>query len=117
MKHFLANPFFFWTLFLLVATSCKSYREQQDELPDHPGKGSIYVSADETFKPIIDEMVQVYESRHPKTRILVTYKAEAECLKDMLVDSVRLIIATRTYDEDEKSLLVDSMKVSPKSMT
>ena len=102
---------------LIFFSSCKPYSKQQEELPDAPGRGVIHVSADESFKPVIDEMVQVYESRHPSAKILVTYKPEADCLKDMLVDSIRLIIATRTYNDEERELLVDSMKVSPKSMT
>ena len=102
---------------LILFPGCKSYSEQQDELVDHPNKGFIHVSADETFKPVIDELVQVYESRHPNAKILVQYKPEAECLRDMLVDSIRMIIVTRNYNEDERSLLVDSMKVSPRSMT
>lgn len=102
---------------LMLCGSCKSFKKKQEELPDNPYKGMIWVSADETFKPVIDELVQVYESRHPKTKINVIYKPEAECLKDMLVDSIRMIIATRGYNEDERSLLVDSMKVSPRKMT
>jgi phosphate transport system substrate-binding protein len=101
----------------LLMNSCKSFRQQEDELPDNRYKGKIYVSADESFKPIIDEQVKVYESNHPGTKIIVLYKPEAECLKDQLVDSIRMIIATRTYNEDERSLIVDSLKVSPKSMT
>ncbi len=101
----------------LWLSGCKSYKEEVDELPDHRYKGSINVSADETFKPVIDEMVQVYESHHPGARINVFYKPEAECLQDMLTDSVRMIIVTRTYNEDERSLLVDSMKLSPRTMT
>ena len=65
----------------------------------------------------MDELVQVYESNYPGTQILVQYKPEAECLNDMLTDSIRMIISTRTYNLDERSLLIDSMKVSPKSMT
>lgn len=102
---------------LLLLTGCKSFKEKEDELPDNSNKGTIHVSADESFKPVIDEMVQVYESNHPGTKIVVQYKPEAECLRDMLTDSIRLIIATRHFNEDEKSLMVDSMKVSPRSMT
>jgi phosphate transport system substrate-binding protein len=102
---------------LIFSESCKSFEDQQDELPDHPNKGTIHVSADESFKPVIDEMVQVYESRHSKAKIIVDYKPEAECLKDMLNDSVRLIIATRTFNDDERILLTDSMRVSPHAMT
>lgn len=102
---------------LILVNSCKSFEEQRDELPDHAGKGTLYVSADETFKPVIDELVQVYESRHPKAKIIVDYKPEAECLKDMLNDSVRMIITTRGFLPEEKSLIVDSLDVSPHMMT
>ena len=89
---------------LLLVIGCKSYKEKEDALPDNRNKGTINVSADESFKPIIDEMVQVYEANHPGTRILVQYKPEAECLKDMLTDSIRLIIATRHF-KDRKSVV------------
>ena len=101
---------------LLLVIGCKSYKEKEDALPDNRNKGSINVSADESFKPVIDEMVQVYEANHPGTRIIVQYKPEADCLKDMLTDSIRLIIATRHFNMEEKELMVDSMKVSPRSM-
>ena len=99
---------FFGALFLCSA--CKSYREQEQEMPDTWRRGTLRVSADESFKPIIDAQVQVYESNHPGARILVDYKPEAECLKDMLVDSVRMIIATRGYAESEKNAVADSLK-------
>src|SRR5690606_35587005 len=67
-------------LLLSVLASCKSYQEQEEELPDSRNGGTINVSADETFKPIIDEQVQIYESNHPGARMVVDYKAEAECL-------------------------------------
>ena len=101
---------------LLLLAGCKSYKAQEEELPDNRYKGFINVSADESFKPVIDEMVQVYESNYPGAKINVQYKPEAECLKDMLTDSIRMIIATRTYNADERSLMIDSMKVSPRSM-
>ena len=99
--------------FLLLLNSCQSYQEQEDQLSDTPSRGTIHVSADESFKPIIDEQVKVYESNHPGTKILVTYKPEAECLKDLLVDSIRMIIATRQISESENNFIVDSFKTSP----
>jgi phosphate transport system substrate-binding protein len=95
---------------------CESYDEQKAKLKDTPDRGTIYVSADESFKPIIDSQVQVYESQHPGTKIIVTYKPEAECLKDFAVDSVRMIIATRGYSKQEEDFMVDSMKVAPEKM-
>lgn len=96
---------------------CKSFKAQEDELPDNSRKGTINVSADESFKPVIDEQVKVYEANHPGTKINIQYKPEAECLKDLLIDSVRMIIATRRPGEEEKAFISDSLKKSPRSLT
>jgi phosphate transport system substrate-binding protein len=108
-------PWLACLLFLLCA--CKSYDKQRDELPDHRYKGTIRVSADESFKPIIDEQVKVYESQHSDTRIIVEYKPEAECLKDLPNDSVRMVIATRAASEEEREYVSDSLKKNLRSMT
>ena len=96
--------------------SCQSFKEKDGKLRDTPDRGKINISADESFKPIVDELVQVYEANHPGTQIIVNYKPEAECLKDMAVDSIRLIIATRGFSESEKNFIVDSFKLSPEKM-
>ena len=110
------GSFILVAMMLVFAVGCKSFKEQEDELLDNRRKGTIYISADESFKPIIDEHVKVYESNYPGTKINVDYKPEAECLKDMLIDSIRLVITTRTYHQDEKNLIVDSLRKSPRSM-
>lgn len=100
-----------------LSAGCKSYDEQADELPDNRYKGTIHISADESFKPIIDEHVKIYESQHTGTKILVDYKPEAECLRDLPVDSVRMVIATRSANQDEKEFIADTLKKNLKSMT
>ncbi len=96
--------------FSLLA-GCKSYKEQERGLSDTPKRGTIRISVDESFKPVIDEHVMVYEARNPGTHIIVDYKPEAECLKDMLVDSIRMVIATRAANEAEKKIVSDSLKI------
>ncbi|MBI5372650.1 MAG: substrate-binding domain-containing protein [Sphingobacteriales bacterium] len=95
---------------------CKSYEARENELPDTRNRGTIHVSADESFKPVIDEQVQVYESNHPGTHILVDYKPEADCIRDMLVDSVRMLIVTRRPSLEEKELIADSLRKEARSM-
>lgn len=103
--------------FLLTGfLSCKSYKEQEKDLSDTPYRGTIHVSADESFKPVIDEHVQVYEANHPGTKIIIDYKPEAECLKDLLVDSIRMVIATRKSSPEENEFVADSFRVGLKSM-
>ena len=101
---------------LLLLSACTSYEEQENNLPDTRNRGTIHVSADESFKPVIDEQVKVYESNHPGTHILVNYKPEAECLKDMLTDSVRMVIVTRRPSQEERDWVSDSLKKQTRSM-
>ena len=84
---------------------------------DRYDNGSINISADESFKPVIDSQVQVYEAKYPNVKLKVHYKPEAECLKDMGVDSVRMIIVTRRFTPEEKQFMLDSLKVAPDQMS
>ncbi len=106
-----------YQLVFLSAAGCKSYDAQRDDLPDHRYKGTIRVSADESFKPIIDEQVKVYESLHRGTKIIVDYKPEADCLRDLVNDSVRMVIATRAASREEADFIADSLKKQLRSMT
>ena len=108
---------FLVTLILPVCVGCKSYKEQKAELPDTYDRGQINISVDESFKPVIDEIIQVYESNRPDASIKVQYKPEAECLKDFATDSIRLIIATRPFSTKEKNFMVDSMRIGPEYLT
>ena len=99
-----------------LANSCKSYKEQEDALPDTPERGHIYISADESFKPVIDEFIQVYESNKPGTKITAFYKPEAECFKDLYIDSIRMVIATRRPHQDERDFVADTFKTGLRSM-
>jgi len=113
-KHVIIIGLF--SLLVLLINSCQTYKEKEGKLLDTPERGTIYVSADESFKPVIDEQVKVYEANNPGTKINVLYKPEAECLKDLLVDSIRMIIATRGFTAEERNFIIDSMKISPTKM-
>ena len=104
--------------FGLVVTllACKSYRQQEEEMPDSRTRGTIRISADESFRPIIDAQVAVFESNHPLANIIVDYKPEADCLRDMLVDSVRMVIATRPNTEAEKNRVADTFRTELSSL-
>ncbi|HJS55451.1 MAG TPA: substrate-binding domain-containing protein [Chitinophagaceae bacterium] len=104
-----------WIYFLFfILSACGS--EKIDPKRDTRTKGTINISADESFKPVIDAQVQVYEADYPDVKLNVSYKAEADCLKDLTVDSVRMVIVTRRINKEEREFLVDSLKVSPDQM-
>ena len=72
-------------------------------------KGKINISADESFKPVIDEEVKVYEAQYPNAHIIVHYKPEQECLKDFGVDSIKMVFATRGFSEAERRWMSPKM--------
>lgn len=103
--------------FLILLTACQNKKEEPAEPSDIFDKGTIHISCDESFKPVIDAEVEVYESLYPDTKIIVHYKPEAECLKDFKVDSIRMVIATRGYSEAERRYMVDSLRTGPEDLT
>jgi phosphate transport system substrate-binding protein len=67
--------------------------------------GNINISADESFKPVIDAQVKVFEASWPKAKINVQYKPEADCIKDLNNDAIRMVIITRPLSRDEEVLM------------
>ena len=77
-----------------------------DDVPKHPdtlSTGSIDISVDETYRPVVEQQLKVFDSSFPEAKITVHYKAEAECLKDFFENKARLILVTRDLTKDEKT--------------
>lgn len=84
---------------LAVVSACRS---KSGEGPtDTYSSGVIAIAADESFEPIVQEEIDVFESLYPLTGIVPRYTTEVEVINLLLKDSVRLAIATRTLTEEE----------------
>ncbi len=106
-----------WCILILVFAieGCQGKKVEQPS--DTYKQGKIYISCDESFEPVIDQEVSVYEASYPEAKIIVQYKPEAACLRDFNSDSIRMVIATRSYSEQEKRFMVDSVHVDPDHLT
>lgn len=80
---------------------------------DTTTSGTIHISVDEAFKPIIDSQIKVFESQNPNAKIIVHYKPEAACLRDLAVDSIRMVIVTRGLTRLEANTMEDTLKFIP----
>lgn len=102
---------FCWMM-LETMTGCEN---KKDEIPlfDTPLQGSINISVDESFKPVIEEQLKVYKASYPETDIKATYKPEAECLEDLLYDSVRMVIVSRGLTEEEAQSFTKRLYFKP----
>ncbi len=100
-------------LSIVLLSSCTT--KKQVIPADTPLNGTINISVDESFKPVIDEQIKMYEGSYPGTKINVQYKPEAECLKDLLNDSAtRLVIVTRGLNSKEEKYFEDSLDYIPR---
>ncbi|MEO5995566.1 MAG: substrate-binding domain-containing protein [Chitinophagaceae bacterium] len=104
----------FTALFLAISLLIGCGDNQPVKYPtDTTKSGTINISVDESFKPIIDQQVKVFESSFKDAKIIVHYKPEAECLKDLMKDSTRMIIVTRELNQNEQNFLTDTLKFRP----
>ncbi|RAI98507.1 phosphate transport system substrate-binding protein [Chitinophaga skermanii] len=83
---------------------------------DTPTKGTIKISVDETYQPLIEAELKVFHSQYPNTNIIAEYKPEADCFKDMFADSARMIIVTRDLNAEEQDYF-KNIKIRPQSLT
>ncbi len=105
---------FVFAIFSIVFFACNS--DANKTPTDKYNSGVINISADESFKPIIDEQVKVYEAKYPNVKLLLHYKPESDCIKDMADTNTRAVIITRKFSNDEERFMLDSMKVVPTQM-
>jgi len=99
-----------WVLCVTFFTSCGNSDEKDRTRYD---RGTIHISVDESFRPVMEDMVQLYEANYQNVRIIPHFKSEADCLKDFTNDSIQMVFATRDFTEGERLLIIDSIKIAP----
>jgi phosphate transport system substrate-binding protein len=97
---------------LLTFSACSDQNKNKFSR-DTPTEGTINISVDESFKPVIDSEIKVFESSFPNAHIIVHYKPEAACFRDLAQDSTRMIIVTRGLTPEEEKYYKDSMNFEP----
>ena len=83
---------------LVVLSACNSKSKGPT---DTYSSGVVSIAADESFEPIIQEEIEVFENLYPLAGIVPRYTTEVEAINLLLKDSVRLAIATRTLTKEE----------------
>ena len=86
-------------LSLLAFISCG---QQKLKETDTLTSGTIKISVDESFEPIIKQEIIVFENKFLDATIIPIYTNEVEAINLLLKDSVRLAITTRKLTEQEK---------------
>ncbi len=111
MINFLKKGIGFFVFIFLF--SCN--QEKQNSPTDSPTNGQIHISVDESFNPIIDRQINMYEATWPGTKIIPHYKSEADCINDFFHDSLNsLVIVTRYLNDNERKYFKDSLQGEPR---
>jgi phosphate transport system substrate-binding protein len=98
-------------MILFFITACN---ESVKGPADTMATGTIHISVDESFKPVMEEQIRVFERSYPKAHIIADYKTEADCFKDFYNDtSNRMVIVTRGLRDDEDAYTLDTLKYYP----
>jgi len=103
-------------VFLLIIFSFFSCNNtnQKSKRDDAPLNGTIHITVDESFKPVIEEQISVFEASFPEAHIIAEYKPEADCLKDFFRDTInRMVIVTRGLNDKEDQYMLDSLNYRP----
>lgn len=88
-------------------------KKSSSKVSDSPKNGTIHISVDESFQPVISEQIKVYESSYPGTKIIASYKSEADCFRDLQGDSTRMIIVARGLTRDESAYYKSKLSFEP----
>lgn len=97
MRFFYISILFFATVFGLVACE-EDYKQPTDTIDS----GTVSISVDETYRPIIEQQLKVFDSSYPNAHITANYKPESQCIKDVLEDKARVALVTRELTPEEK---------------
>ena len=100
---------FFGGIIMLVACNTP----QSNAPIETTSEGVINISVEESFKPIIEAQLKVFNSSYPKATIKVYYKSEIDCLKDFTSDSTRMIIITRGLEKAEQEGFKNQLGYAP----
>lgn len=104
-----------WVLFFLIFISASCNNTSTNEMNnDTAQSGTIYISVDESFKPVIEQQIKVFQVSYPKAKIVAEYKAEVECFRDLQEDSTRMIIVARGINEQESNYFKTKLSYTPK---
>lgn len=65
----------------------------------------VYAAIDETFRPIMDEVLDAFCKQHVEAADSVLYVSEDSAFRMLLADSVRCIVATRKVSDAERHII------------
>ena len=86
---------------LLIFISGCSHSSKKEKNSDTPTTGAISIAVDETYSPVINDVLPVFHSLYKFAEVKARYLPEVDALNLLLKDSVRLAIVSRPLSAKE----------------
>ena len=103
MKNSLFYSLVGFTLLIGIVGSCAD--KPKGGRTDTYSSGAISFASDESFSPIIDEQIQVFESIYRDAKVTPIYMNEVDAVKLLMSDSLHLVITSRSFTQNELDVL------------
>ena len=91
--------FITFNFFLLAFLACNP--NDTSKPLNTPTQGEIHISVDDSYTPIIEAELYAFHSFYKYAKISAHYKPEGEAVKDLLNDSVKMVIMSRELTKNE----------------
>ncbi|MBA3827917.1 MAG: substrate-binding domain-containing protein [Taibaiella sp.] len=101
-------------LLAFIMLSLASCTDDTHHPADTLSTGTIEIAADETYKPVIEQQLKVFDSSLPDAHVHIRYEAEADCFRDFFDGKVHLLLVTRQLTAAEKQLC-EQKQIAPSS--
>ena len=102
MKSFIIGTALFCAAILSVSSCQKKEKSGNSQWMK---EDDVSVAIDETFQPIMQNIVESYGMAHPEANMKPVYVSEDSALRLLAMDSIRCCIVTRKLNERETSLI------------
>ena len=108
MNYYIIRAYFLVFFIALLYSGCKNSDSSSETII----KGSTNVLVDESFQPLIEDQVAVFQGQY-NAKIMVSAKSEKEIIRAFLADTARIVVLSRKLNEDEKKHF-EKLQIKPK---
>ncbi|MBC3540825.1 PstS family phosphate ABC transporter substrate-binding protein [Rufibacter sediminis] len=110
MKKINLLPFLFSASVAFATVSCG---QSGTKNIDTATTGTIKISVDESYAPIIDAQIQTFQGIYKYANVQAVYKPEVQVVHDLLNDTIRFAIMARQLNDREKAEF-EKFKITPR---
>ncbi|MGE0636194.1 MAG: PstS family phosphate ABC transporter substrate-binding protein [Bacteroidia bacterium] len=102
MKNKISYSSVFVVLSLLIGLYSCDKTGKKSEPTDTPTSGEVNIAIDESYSLLFDTQIYTFESLYENATVHARYLPEAEALKSLMDDSVKVVVMNRALNESEK---------------